>query len=85
VIPDRIEMGTYAVAAAMAGGEVQLTRARPELIDSLLVKLEEAGCGVVRTEDGVIIKRNGHRLRPSTSRPSPIRASPPTCRPSSWP
>jgi UDP-N-acetylglucosamine 1-carboxyvinyltransferase len=62
VIPDRIEMGTYAVAAAMAGGEVQLTRARPELIDSLLVKLEEAGCGVIRTEDGVIIKRNGHRL-----------------------
>jgi UDP-N-acetylglucosamine 1-carboxyvinyltransferase len=62
VIPDRIEMGTYAVAAAMAGGEVQLTRARPELIDSLLVKLEEAGCGVVRTEDGVVIKRNGHRL-----------------------
>jgi UDP-N-acetylglucosamine 1-carboxyvinyltransferase len=62
VIPDRIEMGTYAVAAAMAGGEVQLTRARPELIDSLLVKLEEAGAGVIRTEDGVIIKRNGHRL-----------------------
>ena len=62
VIPDRIEMGTYAVAAAMAGGEVQLTRARPELIDSLLVKLEEAGCGVVRTEDGVIIKRDGTRL-----------------------
>ncbi|KRA75016.1 UDP-N-acetylglucosamine 1-carboxyvinyltransferase [Caulobacter sp. Root656] len=62
VIPDRIEMGTYAVAAAMAGGEVQLTRARPELIDSLLIKLEEAGCGVVRTEDGVVIRRNGHRL-----------------------
>ena len=62
VIPDRIEMGTYAVAAAMAGGEVQLTRARPELIDSLLVKLEEAGCAVIRTEDGVVIKRNGHRL-----------------------
>ena len=62
VIPDRIEMGTYAVAAAMAGGEVQLTRARPELIDSLLVKLEEAGAGVIRTEDGVIIKRNGQRL-----------------------
>lgn len=62
VIPDRIEMGTYAVAAAMAGGEVQLTRARPELIDSLLVKLEEAGCAVIRTEDGVVIRRNGHRL-----------------------
>jgi UDP-N-acetylglucosamine 1-carboxyvinyltransferase len=32
VIPDRIEMGSYACAAAMAGGEVRLTRSRPELI-----------------------------------------------------
>ncbi|KSB87589.1 UDP-N-acetylglucosamine 1-carboxyvinyltransferase [Caulobacter vibrioides] len=62
VIPDRIEMGTYAVAAAMAGGEVRLTKARPELIESLSVKLEEAGATVVRTEDGVIVKRNGSRL-----------------------
>lgn len=62
VIPDRIEMGTYAVAAAMAGGEVRLTKARPELIESLSLKLEEAGATVVRTEDGVIVKRNGQRL-----------------------
>jgi len=62
VIPDRIEMGTYAVAAAMAGGEVRLTNARPGLIDSLLVKLEEAGAGVEHTADGCIIRRNGSRL-----------------------
>ncbi|RRN62893.1 UDP-N-acetylglucosamine 1-carboxyvinyltransferase [Caulobacter sp. 602-1] len=62
VIPDRIEMGTYAVAAAMAGGEVRLTNARPGLIDSLLVKLEEAGAGVEHTNDGCIIRRNGQRL-----------------------
>jgi UDP-N-acetylglucosamine 1-carboxyvinyltransferase len=62
VIPDRIEMGTYAVAAAMAGGEVRLTNARPGLIDSLLVKLEEAGAGVEHTADGCIIRRNGDRL-----------------------
>jgi UDP-N-acetylglucosamine 1-carboxyvinyltransferase len=43
VISDRIEMGTYAVAGAMAGGEVTLTNTRPELIESLLVKMEEAG------------------------------------------
>jgi UDP-N-acetylglucosamine 1-carboxyvinyltransferase len=58
VIPDRIEMGTYAVAAAMAGGEVQLTRARP-------ADRQPAGQagrgrrGVERTEDGCIIRRNG--------------------------
>ncbi|OYW26984.1 MAG: UDP-N-acetylglucosamine 1-carboxyvinyltransferase [Caulobacter sp. 12-67-6] len=63
VIPDRIEMGTYAVAAAMAGGEVRLTNARPRLIDSLLDKLEEAGCEVERTRDGVIIRRGEQRLK----------------------
>ncbi len=63
VIPDRIEMGTYAVAAAMAGGEVRLTKARPGLIDALLRKIEEAGASVTETADGVIIKRDGSRLK----------------------
>lgn len=63
VIPDRIEMGTYAVAAAMAGGEVRLTNARPGLIDALLEKLKEAGAGVEETADGCIIRRNGERLK----------------------
>jgi UDP-N-acetylglucosamine 1-carboxyvinyltransferase len=63
VIPDRIEMGTYAVAAAMAGGEVRLTNARPGLIDALLDKLREAGAGVEETADGCIIRRNGESLK----------------------
>ncbi len=63
VIPDRIEMGTYAVAAAMAGGEVRLTKARPGLIDALLRKIEEAGASVTETADGVIIRRGGSRLK----------------------
>ncbi len=63
VIPDRIEMGTYAVAAAMAGGEVRLTRARPGLIDALSAKLREAGADVEDTNDGVIVRRNGARLK----------------------
>ena len=41
VICDRIEAGTYAVAGAMAGGEVRLTKVRPELIAILLDKLVE--------------------------------------------
>ncbi len=45
VIPDRIETGTYAVAAAMAGGEVRLTRTRADLIEALLDKMDEAGVG----------------------------------------
>ncbi len=60
--PDRIETGTYALAAAMAGGEVRLTRTRADLIESLLTKMEEAGVEVERLNDGVTIKRNGARL-----------------------
>jgi len=58
VIPDRIEMGSYACAAAMAGGEVRLTNARPGLIDALTVKMIEAGVEVTPTTDGAIIKRD---------------------------
>ena len=58
VIPDRIEMGSYAVAAAMAGGEVRLTKARAELIGSLTDKMVEAGVEVSPTADGVLIKRD---------------------------
>ena len=62
VIPDRIETGTYAVAAAMAGGEVRLTKTRGDFIQALLDKIEEAGADVDHTNDGVIIRRNGARL-----------------------
>jgi UDP-N-acetylglucosamine 1-carboxyvinyltransferase len=63
VIPDRIETGTYAMAAAMAGGEVRLTRTRSDFIQALLDKLEEAGAEARPTNDGVEIKRNGARLK----------------------
>ena len=58
VIADRIEMGSYAVAAAMAGGEVRLTRSRPELMQALTEKMVEAGVEIVPTEDGVIVRRD---------------------------
>jgi UDP-N-acetylglucosamine 1-carboxyvinyltransferase len=58
VIPDRIEMGSYAVAAAMAGGEVRLTKTRPELMTALSEKMIEAGVEVTPTADGVIVKRD---------------------------
>jgi UDP-N-acetylglucosamine 1-carboxyvinyltransferase len=58
VIPDRIEMGSYAVAAAMTGGEVRLTKTRPELMTALSEKMIEAGVEVTPTSDGVIVKRD---------------------------
>jgi UDP-N-acetylglucosamine 1-carboxyvinyltransferase len=47
----------------MAGGEVRLTRTRADLVESLLVKMEEAGVEVLRCNDGLTVKRNGARLR----------------------
>ncbi|MBA4805434.1 MAG: UDP-N-acetylglucosamine 1-carboxyvinyltransferase [Brevundimonas sp.] len=58
VIADRIEMGSYAVAAAMAGGEVRLTRSRPELMQALTEKMVAAGVEVEPTSDGVIVRRD---------------------------
>jgi len=63
VIPDRIETGTYAVAAAMAGGEVKLTRTRSDFIEALLVKMEEAGVEIDRAGDSVTVRRGPDRLR----------------------
>ena len=62
VTPDRIETGTYALAAAMAGGEVHLTNTRADLIEALLVKMEAAGVDVERRNDGLTVRRNGARL-----------------------
>ncbi|HEY1425076.1 MAG TPA: UDP-N-acetylglucosamine 1-carboxyvinyltransferase [Caulobacteraceae bacterium] len=62
VTPDRIETGTYALAAAMAGGAVRLTRTRADSVESLLRKMEEAGVEVGRHDDGLTVRRNGARL-----------------------
>lgn len=63
VIADRIETGTYAVAAAMAGGEVRLTRTRSDFIQALVDKLIEAGVEVTSHNDGLTVKRHEGRLR----------------------
>jgi UDP-N-acetylglucosamine 1-carboxyvinyltransferase len=63
VLPDRIETGTYALAAAMAGGEVRLTRTRSDFIQALIDKMVEAGVEVTPHNDGLTIKRNGDRLK----------------------
>ncbi len=64
VLPDRIETGTYAIAAAMTGGEVLLEGARPELLQSALDLLAQAGVGVAATNQGVRISRNGSAIAP---------------------
>jgi UDP-N-acetylglucosamine 1-carboxyvinyltransferase len=63
VMPDRIEAGTYAIAAAIAGGDVELVGALPETIASLGAILNKAGAEVTQTPRGVKIHMNGARPR----------------------
>ena len=42
-MPDRIETGTFLVAAAATGGEIRLRDARPDILDAVLAKLQETG------------------------------------------
>jgi UDP-N-acetylglucosamine 1-carboxyvinyltransferase len=64
VLPDRIETGTYAMATAMAGGEVFLRNARPELLQAALDTLAQAGVKVTPETGGVRIYRNGNGILP---------------------
>jgi UDP-N-acetylglucosamine 1-carboxyvinyltransferase len=64
VLPDRIETGTYAMAVAMAGGDVLLENTRPDLLQTALDVLGEAGVTVTATNAGVRISRNGAGLAP---------------------
>ncbi len=61
VLPDRIETGTYAFAVAVAGGEVELTGTRAELIGAVLPLLEAIGAEVTETNRGLRVHRNGVR------------------------
>ena len=63
VLPDRIETGTYAIAAAIAGGEVELTGTSPELIGALIPLLRRAGAEVQETSFGFSVARNGAGIR----------------------
>jgi UDP-N-acetylglucosamine 1-carboxyvinyltransferase len=64
VLPDRIETGTYAMAVAMTGGDVLLQNTRPELLQSALDVLVQAGTTVTPTNEGIRIARNGSGLMP---------------------
>ena len=64
VLPDRIETGTYAMAAAMTGGDVILQNTRADLLESALALLRSSGVEVEETPSGLRVARNGGGLRP---------------------
>jgi UDP-N-acetylglucosamine 1-carboxyvinyltransferase len=59
VIPDRIEAGTFAIAALITGGDLTLTRAQPRHLDSLLDILRDTGASITAGADSIRIAANG--------------------------
>ena len=56
VIPDRIEAGTYAIAAALTRGEVEIGPVVPDHLDSLIWKLQESGSSVAVHENSIVVR-----------------------------
>jgi len=63
VLVDRIELGTYMLAAAIAGGEVELIGGRFDLIQAFVDKLQAAGLDVSETDTGITVKRGGGDIK----------------------
>jgi UDP-N-acetylglucosamine 1-carboxyvinyltransferase len=59
VIPDRIEAGTYMVAAAITGGSIRVAGARSDHLEAFIAKLREAKVAVVESESGLRVEANG--------------------------
>ena len=77
IVCDRIEAGTYMVAAAMTGGEVKLLNARADLLDAVIEKLRDAGAEVKvsKVENTITVKSNG-KLKAVNIRTAPHPAFP---------
>lgn len=76
VLPDRIEAGTYLVAAAITGGRVKLRDVDPDTLDSVLIKLREAGAEITQGEDWIELDMHGQRVKAVNITTAPYPAFP---------
>ncbi len=76
VMPDRIETGTYLVAAAATRGKVKLKDTDPNQLDAVLVKLEEAGAKIESGEDWISLDMEGRRPKAVNIKTAPYPAFP---------
>jgi len=76
VIPDRIETGTFLVAAAMTGGAVRLRHSRPDLLQAVLDKLREAGATIETGANWISLDMKNKRARGVNVRTAPYPAFP---------
>lgn len=63
VMPDRIETGTYLAAAAITRGKIKLKNTRPDLLESILLKLSETGACIETGNDWISLDMKGNRPR----------------------
>ncbi|UAW97821.1 UDP-N-acetylglucosamine 1-carboxyvinyltransferase [Halopseudomonas nanhaiensis] len=76
VMPDRIETGTYLVAAAATRGRVKLKETDPTILESVLLKLEEAGAQIETGKNWISLDMKGNRPRAVSLRTAPYPAFP---------
>ncbi len=76
VMPDRIETGTYLIAAAATRGSVKLKDTRADILEAVLSKLEEAGADVRSGSDWIELDMHGRRPRAVSLRTAPYPAFP---------
>ncbi len=71
IVPDRIELGTYMLAPAIAGGDVELLGGRISLLGAFCQKLHEAGIDVTETKNGLRVCRKNERIKAVDVRTEP--------------
>ena len=71
ILPDRIETGTYLVAVAMTGGSIKLKNTRPELLESVLAKLNEAGATIETDDHSILLDMKGKKAKAVNVHTSP--------------
>ncbi len=76
IMPDRIETGTYLIAAAITGGKIKLKDTNPRLLDAVLSKLREAGGKITCGEDWIELDMEGRRPRAVDIHTAPYPAFP---------
>ncbi len=76
ILPDRIETGTYLVAAAISKGSVLLKDTDPSLLDAVLDKLRETGADITTGEDWIKLDMQGRRPKAVSIRTAPYPAFP---------
>ncbi|KZX75448.1 UDP-N-acetylglucosamine 1-carboxyvinyltransferase [Alcanivorax sp. HI0013] len=76
VIADRIETGTYLIAAAITGGRIKTKDTVPGILDAVLQKLEEAGAKITTGDDWIELDMEGRRPKAISLRTAPYPAMP---------